>query len=215
MSDPIATPTELGLLLQVDISSTDPRATLVLALAQLRCERWVTPLPDSAKDIVLAVAVRAWTNIASTNQVGMGSAYATLASTGSGGAGGLYVSKSEKAELRRLAGRSGAFSVDWLPQGRSEVQAIVVTATAGTFTLAFGTRVSDPVAFDATAAQVQAALEQIVGTGAVEVADGFLATFKGPLANTAVGPLVADDTDLTGTATVLTVQQGQPASWAC
>jgi hypothetical protein len=186
----------------------------VLALAQARCELWVSPLPDAAKGIVLAVATRAWTNIASANQIGLGSAYATMANAGVV-SGGLYVSKSEKADLRRLAGRSGAFSVDWLPQGRSEVQAVVVEATAGTYTLEYGTRVSDPVTFDATAVQVQAALEQVYGAGTVTVADGFLVTFKGALANTAVGPIVADDSALTGTVTVVTVTEGQPAPWAC
>ena len=209
----IALPSELGTLLQQTIPDDDPRGVLVLALAQARCELWVSPLPDAAKGIVLSVAARAWTNIASANQIGMGSAYATLANTGAGGVGGLYVSRSEKADLRRLAGRSGAFSIDWLPQGRSEVQAVVVEATAGTYTLSDGSAVSTPIPFDATSAQVQAALEAVFGAGTVAVIDGFVVTFKGALADTPVGPLVADDSTLTGTVTVVTVQEGQTPPW--
>lgn len=214
MSTSIAKPSELGTLLSEDIDPADDRALLLLALAQARCELWVTPLPEAAKGIVLTVAGRAWTNIAGANQVGLGSAYATLSTAGVT-SGGLYLSKSEKADLRRLAGRSGAFSVDWLPQGRSETQAVIVEATAGTFTLGYGTRVTSPIPFDATAAQLQAALESVFGAGTLTVADGFLATFKGALANTAVGPIAADDSQLTGTVTVVTVQEGQPAPWSC
>lgn len=212
MSTPIATPSELGTLLSETIGEQDVRGLLVLALAQARCELWVTPLPAAAKGIVLAVAARAWTNIAGVNQVGLGSAYATMSTAGVT-SGGLYVSKSEKADLRRLAGRSGAFSVDWIPQGRSEIQAIVVEASAGTFLLGYGTRVTSPIPFDAATAQMQAALESLFGAGTVTVGDGFLATFKGALANTGVGPIVADDSQLTGTVTVVTVQDGQPAPW--
>lgn len=213
MTTPIATPSELGTLLQESIADNDPRGVLVLALAQARCEVWVSPLPDAAKGIVLAVAARAWTNMEQANQVGLGSAYATL-SAGGVTAGGLYLSRTERADLRRIAGRSGAFSVDWLPQGRSEVQAVIVDATAGTFTLAYGSRVSDPVTFDATPAQVQTALEAVFGGGTVTVAAGFVVTFKGALANTAVGPIVADDSALTGTVTVITVTEGQAPPWS-
>lgn len=213
MSTPIATPSELGTLLQQDIAENDPRGVLVLALAQARCELWVTPLPDAAKGIVLAVAARAWTNMEQANQIGMGSAYATM-SAGGVTAGGLYLSRTERADLRRLAGRSGAFSVDWLPQGRSEVQAVIVEATAGTYTLGYGTKTSGPVAFDAAEAQVQAALEGVFGAGTVTVAPGFVVTFKGALANAAVGPIVADDSTLTGTVTVVTVTEGQAPPWS-
>jgi len=209
----IATPSELGTLLQKDIPDNDARGVLVLALAQARCELWVSPLPAAAKGIVLAVAARAWTNMEQANQIGLGSAYATM-SSGGVTAGGLYLSRTERADLRRLAGRSGAFSVDWLPQGHSEVQAVVVEATAGTYTLGYGTKTSSPVAFDATEAQVQAALEGVFGAGTVSVAPGFLVTFKGALGSTAVGPIVADDTDLTGTVTVVTVTEGQAPPWS-
>jgi hypothetical protein len=104
--------------------------------------------------------------------------------------------------------------VDWLPQGRSEVQAVIVEATAGTFTLGYGTRVSDPLAFDATAGQVQAALEGAFGAGTVTVTAGFVVAFKGALANPAVGPIVADDSALTGTVTVVTLTEGQAPPWS-
>lgn len=214
MSTPIATSDDLALYLGRTVEQD--RATLLLSLAQIKCERFVSPLPAAAKDIVLEVAGRAYNNVASATQIGMGSAFASLAGTGQGGVGGLFLSRSNKAELRRLAGRAGAFSVDFLPRGASEVQAVVVEATAGTFTLALDGVSTSPVAFDATAAVLQAALEAVstIGVGNVSVADGFLVHFKGALANQAVSTLVADDSATTGTVTVLTVQQGSPPPWA-
>lgn len=214
MSTPIATSSDLALYLGRTVEQD--RATLLLELAQLKCERFVSPLPAAAKDIVLEVAGRAYTNVASASQVGMGSAFATLAATGQGGVGGLFLSRNNKSELRRIAGRSGAFSVDLMPRGVSEVQAVVVEATAGTYTLTLDGIPSAAIAFDATAAQVQAALEAVssIGVGNVSVSDGFLVRFKGALANRAVSTLVADDSAATGTVTVLTVQQGTPPPWA-
>lgn len=211
MSTPVTTPAELGVYVDGQpLATNDARALLIIALAQSRCERYLTPLPPAAKDVVLPVAARAWINVTSANQIGLGSAYATMANAGKV-AGGLYVSRSEKADLRRLGGRSGAFSIDMLPRGHSEIQAVIVEATAGTYTLTYDGTISDPIPFDATATQLQAALEQATGAGTVSVADGFLVTFKGALANTAVELLAADDSLLTGTVTVVTVQQGRPS----
>jgi hypothetical protein len=113
MSDPIVTPADFGVYLGQDVDVT--RATLILAKAQALCETIVTPLPAGADVVVLPVAARAYGNTLSMTQVGMGSAYGTFSQTGSGGVGGLYLSRSDKATLRRLAGHTGAFTVDLLP----------------------------------------------------------------------------------------------------
>lgn len=55
--------------------------------------------------------------------------------------------------------------------GNNEVQTIVIDATGGTFTITFGGNTTSALDFDATAAQVQAALEALasIGAGNVEV----------------------------------------------
>ena len=118
MSTPLATPDELGVYLGESISSTDPRAMLLLQLAHDRCETFVSPVPDEAKGIELSVAARAYTNVTSAHQVSLGSGGVSFGAQNSQvGVGGLYVSASEQRDLRRMAGRSGAFSVallqDW------------------------------------------------------------------------------------------------------
>lgn len=114
MSDPLATPTELGTFLG-DASIDTDRATLLLQLAHDRCETYVNPVPAAAKGIELAIAGRAYTNVSSARQAGIGSAQVSFgAPAASYGIGGLYVSRSEVRDLRRLAGRTGAFSIDLL-----------------------------------------------------------------------------------------------------
>jgi hypothetical protein len=88
----------------------------------------------------------------------------------------------------------------------SQVQTITLTgtATSGVFTLTSTTETSD-LPFNATAAQVQAALEALASIGAGNVhATGTLATgiqvaFIGALQGTALPLLTVDDTGLVGT----------------
>lgn len=114
MSDPLATPTELGVFLGLaDIDIT--RATLLLQLAHDRCETYVNPVPVAGKGVELAVAGRAYSNVSSARQAGIGSAQVSFgAPNASFGVGGLYLSRTEIRDLRRLAGRTGAFSIDLL-----------------------------------------------------------------------------------------------------
>lgn len=214
MSDPVATAADLALWLELD-SINEMRATLILRSAQGLCETVVSPVPASAQGVVLAVAARAYSNVNSANQIGLGSAYATMGSTGSGGVGGLYLSKSDRSTLRRLAGRGGAFSIDLLPRGTSEVQSVEVAATAGTFTLCFAGQETSALAFDATAAQVQAALEALSGVGAanVLVEGSFTVSFRNALGFRAVSQIRADDSELTGVVSVVTLVQGSPPAW--
>lgn len=115
MSTPLATPADLGVYLGKDIAADDPRATLLLQLAHDRCETYVSPVPAAAKGIELSVAARAYTNATNAHQVGLGSGGVSFGAQNSmTGIGGLYVSAQEQRDLRRMAGRSGAFSVDLL-----------------------------------------------------------------------------------------------------
>ncbi|GAB3081023.1 hypothetical protein GCM10027053_51960 [Intrasporangium mesophilum] len=112
MSTPLSTAADLGVYLGVD--DIDPaRAGLLLQLAHDRLETIVSPLPDTAKSIELAVAGRAYQNVSSAQSMGLGSANISFGSTTGGG--GLYLTKAERADLRRLAGRTGAFVIDLLP----------------------------------------------------------------------------------------------------
>lgn len=114
MSSPLASPAELGVYLGRADIDTD-RADLMLQLAHDRLEMYVSPVPAEAKGIELSVAARAYNNVSSAHQAGIGSAQVSYGAPNSSvGIGGLFVSKSEQRELRRLAGRTGAFSVDLL-----------------------------------------------------------------------------------------------------
>lgn len=115
MSTPLATPADLGAYLGEDIAADDPRAMLILQLAHDRCEMYVSPVPPEAEGIELSVAARAYANATSAHQVSLGGGAVSFGAQNSTmGIGGLYVSAQEQRDLRRLAGRSGAFSVDLL-----------------------------------------------------------------------------------------------------
>jgi hypothetical protein len=113
VSDPLATPDDLGVYLGTTVDPT--RAALVLELAQGLCETVTSPLPAAAKGTVLAVAARAFNNVTSAHQAGIGSAQVSYGAPNSSvGIGGLFLSKTDTKTLRRLSGRTGAFSVDLL-----------------------------------------------------------------------------------------------------
>lgn len=87
-----------------------------------------------------------------------------------------------------------------------EVQELALTdADGGTFTLTFGSDETDPIPYDATAEDVQAALEALesIGVGNVECTGGPLPaspitiTFVGDLGEQNIAALVPDDTLLT------------------
>lgn len=93
----------------------------------------------------------------------------------------------------------------WL-DGASEQQTATLTGTptGGTFTLGLAGLVSGPIAYNATAAAVQAALEGLasIGAGNVSVSGGaggpWIITFRGTLAGRNIGVLVANGSGLTG-----------------
>ncbi len=105
-------------------------------------------------------------------------------------------------------GNSGGFSPfnDMLT---NETQTVRVTgASGGTFTLTFDGQTTAPLAFNATAAQVQAALEALSNVGAGDVAatggpvntSNVSVNFRGALSERNVAQMSADSSGLTGTA---------------
>ena len=114
MSTPLATPADLGVYLGTAVEVA--RGGMVLQLAHDLCEAFVSPVPPLAQGVELAIAGRAYNNVTSAHQMSMGSANVSFGAQNSTmGVGGLYVSRSEKAILRRMAGRGQAFDVDMIP----------------------------------------------------------------------------------------------------
>lgn len=98
----------------------------------------------------------------------------------------------------------------------NEVQGLALTdADGGTFTLTFDGYETDPIAYDATAEAVQAALEALesIGEGNVKVTGGPLPdepltiTFVGELGEQNVAALVPDDTLLTAPAPAVEITE--------
>lgn len=160
MSAPLATPDDLGVYLGRTVDQA--RATLILQLAHDLCETVASPVPAAAKGVELAVASRAYNNVTSAHQAGVGSAQVSYgAPNSSTGIGGLYLSKSDRRTLRSLSGRTGAFSVDLLPAPLPPTAVPVLSdatpdgAAAGALVRLTGYGFTGTVAvtFDGTAAQ--------------------------------------------------------------
>lgn len=100
---------DLALFLGLDEINGN-RADLLLAQAEALAVGIVSPLPDGATAVVLAVAGRAYTNptSASYQTIGPMSVQTTQP-------GGLYLSKTDRSTLKGMAGRGGAFTVDPTP----------------------------------------------------------------------------------------------------
>lgn len=160
----LPTPDDLQLYLGAsDID--DDRAALILSLSEDLCSTIVSPLPDAASVVILTVAGRAFSNPEGVTSETVGPY------TVQRPANGLYLTRADKASLRRLAGGSGAFSIDTLPTGVNAVQLITVTATGGTFTVALTGQSTTALAYNASSADVLAALGAIslIGVGNVAV----------------------------------------------
>jgi hypothetical protein len=102
------TPTDLGTYLGVAVD--DARAQLVIDLATQLCQSVVTPLPVGAEAVILDVAVRGYANPTSVP------AQAAGPFSVGGASGGVWLTRANKATLRRLAGSGGAFTIDTLPE---------------------------------------------------------------------------------------------------
>lgn len=88
------------------------RADLLIQQAVALSETVVRPLPDQATAVVLSVAGRANVNPQQVSYETIGPMSVQRPS----GSGGLYLTKADKAALKSLAGRGGAFTVDPTPE---------------------------------------------------------------------------------------------------
>lgn len=105
-------PTAEQLGLYLGLSEIDgPRADLLIAQAVALAETVVKPLPDQATAVVLSVAARAYVNPQQVSYETIG----PMSVQRPQGSGGLYLTKNDKAALKSLAGRGGAFTVDPTP----------------------------------------------------------------------------------------------------
>lgn len=118
MSDPLVSLTDFATYLNND-AIDETRAAFILELAQEKCETIVSPLPAAARSVILDVAERAYAN--PTTSGGSNPAYYAegegpfSSSTPGFSGGGLFLTKTNKADLRRAAGGGTAFTIDMLP----------------------------------------------------------------------------------------------------
>lgn len=115
MGDPVITWQQLGLHLADDEINVD-RATLMISQAQKLCESIVGDLASvtGADVVVMRVAARAYvtTHSARRQQLAMsGSPFGTLP----GADGGVFLTRQDKTDLRRMAGGGNAFTINPLP----------------------------------------------------------------------------------------------------
>jgi len=196
----VATSSDLGTYLGVTVD--DVRAQQFIDWATALCQSIVNPLPTGADAVILDVAARGYTNPTNAQQETVGPYTVGHGKVG----GGLYLTRGNKATLRRLAGGGSAYSVDTLPTGVNCVQTLTISATAGTFTLTFNGQTTSALAYDAGAGAIQLALEALgsVGTANVAVtgAGPFVVTFINNLATTPLPVMSVDTGSLTGSASV-------------
>ncbi len=106
----LATTAQLALKLGVTVD--DDRAQQALDEAEALLLSVVSPLPDGAWVIELRMASRAFPNPAQLSGQSVAGSSASWPSPG-----GVYMSKSDRADVRRLAGvGKGAFSVNAAPK---------------------------------------------------------------------------------------------------
>ena len=118
-------------------------------------------------------------------------------------------------------GNSGGFA-PFNDQRTNESQTVRLTgATGGTFTLTFNGQTTEPVAYNSTAAQVQAALEGLAAIAAGDVlvtgnplpGATLTVNFRGQHAETDVAQLTWDATGLTGTTPTVVTATTQQGAW--
>ena len=109
---PFVPPTaeQLALYLGLEEIGGD-RADLLIEQAVALAQSVVKPLPGEATAVVLSVAGRAYVNPQQVSYETIG----PMSVQRPQGSGGLYLTKSDKAALKALAGRGGAFTVDPTP----------------------------------------------------------------------------------------------------
>ncbi|WP_327738456.1 hypothetical protein OG749_36340 [Streptomyces nojiriensis] len=102
---------QLALYLGLEEIAGD-RADLLIEQAVALAQSVVKPLPDEATAVVLSVAGRAYVNPQQVSYETIG----PMSVQRPTGSGGLYLTKADKAALKSLAGRGGAFTVDPTPE---------------------------------------------------------------------------------------------------
>lgn len=113
-SDPLATAAELDTYLQLGGRVDTDRADMLITMAQELAEAEISPLPAAAKSVILSAAARAYTNPAGVTYETIGPFSAQRP------AAGVYLTRAELNTLRRLAGRSGAYTIDPTPAGAGQ-----------------------------------------------------------------------------------------------
>lgn len=99
-------PADLSTYLGVELDAA--RATYLLARATELCQSIITPLPAGSDAVVLDVAARAYSNPGNVASQGVGAFQVSYG----GAAGGLWLTRQNKATLRKLSGGSSAYSID-------------------------------------------------------------------------------------------------------
>lgn len=102
---------QLALYLGLEEIAGD-RADLLIEQATALAQSVVKPLPDEATAVVLSVAARAYVNPQQVSYETIG----PMSVQRPTGSGGLYLTKADKAALKSLAGRGGAFTIDPTPE---------------------------------------------------------------------------------------------------
>lgn len=206
------TPSDLETFIGLDTGTINvSRAALALAMAQGYCEGVVSPLPVACNPVVLVVAGRSYVNPKGVQSETVGPYHTEWGtSTGMGGTlVGPYLTRADKATLRRLAGGSSAFSIETLPPGVNAVQLVTVVATGGTFLLSLTGAYTAPIAWDALSGDVQSALSALtlIGPGNVAVTGNgpYTVTFVNNLATTPIPLMGADGSLLTGPNAAVTI----------
>src|SRR3954465_4178630 len=101
---------QLALYLGLEEIAGD-RADLLIEQAVALAQSVVKPLPEEATAVVLSVAGRAYVNPQQVSYETIG----PMSVQRPQGSGGLYLTKADKAALKSLAGRGGAFTIDPTP----------------------------------------------------------------------------------------------------
>lgn len=104
----VATTGELATFMKVTLD--EDQAQLILDMVEADAASIVSPLPPTAKGVIITAAARACPNPSGTTTMSSGG------SSASWSPGGVYLTRMERMTLRRLAGiGGGAFSVNLAP----------------------------------------------------------------------------------------------------
>lgn len=113
MGNPLIDPTDLGTFLN-DPGIDENRAGQLIGYAQDLCESVLSPLPAAAAGIVCRMAAIAYTSVLSPRAAAAAAAGGQFVGQANGG---VVLTVADEADLRRLSGGGGAFSIDLLPVG--------------------------------------------------------------------------------------------------